>query len=438
MLHSRTFRLTILCLFLQVSSPNSSASAGYFALGYGPIARQMAGATTAYGDDAFAGSSNPAKWLAAGNQFNFGNEFFMPYRKVERTGSNTIYDFSTKSVNDVFLIPEMGYSHRISDRLVWGITVYGNGGLNTEYRGTNQIPGSTANPARCGNQAANFLLGCGKLGFDLIQLVMAPGFAYQIAPKHSIGIALLIALQRFKAYGFQAFEPFSKTPGDVSNRGVDFALGAGVRVGWLSELTPWLTVGAAYASRVYMGKFEHYEGLLADQRLDIPENYSVAFAVKPSDDLTLTFDYLHVSYGDVKATSNTVTATLRNPVNSALGTPRGTGFNWGDSNTYRFGAAYALTKSLILRGGYAYGERPQRDTGIDSVTLNMFAPSPIHQASVGLSWQLDKANEFHFAYSNFVHGSFQGPSATALLGIGGEESIKAHVNTVMLAWSRRM
>ena len=228
------------------------AAGGYFALGYGPTARHLAGATTAYAEDAFAGASNPAKWLAAGNRVDIGGELFMPYRRVERTGSNTVYDFSTTSANDIFVLPEGAISRRINDRLAWGLSVYGNGGLNTEYRGNNGVPGSNFAPAVCGNKPSNFLLGCDKLGIDVVQLVAAPGVAYAVLPGHTIGIAPLLVFQRFEAYGLQGFAAFSKNPTDVSNRGWDWAPGLGVRVGWLGELSPRLSLGAAWASRVYM------------------------------------------------------------------------------------------------------------------------------------------------------------------------------------------
>jgi long-chain fatty acid transport protein len=416
-------------------TPSVFAGGGYFALGYGPLARQLAGATTAVVGDAFAGSSNPAKWLAAGNRFDLGTEFFMPYREIERTGSGSPFDFETTSDGDIFLIPEGAYSRRLSDRLAWGLTVYGNGGLNTEYRGTTGIPGTNVAPTRCGNEPSNFLFGCGKLGVDIIQMVIAPGIAYQLAPKHTLGIAPLLTLQRFEAYGLQAFAAFSKRPQDVTNRGSDYALGAGVRVGWLGELTPWLSVGAAYASRVAMDKFEQYEGLLADGALDIPENYTVGFALKAATALTLSFDYQRINFGDVEATGNGVLNTLRDPVNNALGTAGGSGFNWGNQNNFRFGAAYAANDAVTVRAGYAYGERPNRDAGLNTVTLNMLTPSPEHQVSAGFTWNIDPGNEFHLAYSYFVHGNYEGPSATALLGVGGIERISAHVHTVMLAWT---
>lgn len=116
----------------------AAASSGYFSPGYGPISRQMVGATTALTGDAFTGSSNPAKLLAAGNRTEIGVEFFTVYREIERTGSLIpSYNFKTKSENWLFLIPEGAISRPINDRLAWGITVYGNGGLNTEFRDTN-------------------------------------------------------------------------------------------------------------------------------------------------------------------------------------------------------------------------------------------------------------------------------------------------------------
>ena len=69
--------------------------------------------------------------------------------------------------------------------------------------------------------------------------------------------------------------PFSKLPTDLTNRGWDWAPGIGVRVGWLGQLAPGFSVGAAWSSRVYMDEFEQYQGLIADGQLDIPENYSL-------------------------------------------------------------------------------------------------------------------------------------------------------------------
>ena len=86
---------------LAFAGATAQAAGGYFAMGYGPMARHMAGATTAYAEDAFAGASNPAKWLAAGDRIDIGGELFFPYARVKRTGSNG-YDMTFRFT----LVPE--------------------------------------------------------------------------------------------------------------------------------------------------------------------------------------------------------------------------------------------------------------------------------------------------------------------------------------------
>ena len=50
-----------------------------------------------------------------------------------------------------------------------------------------------------------------------------------------------------------------------------------MRVDWLGDITPWLSLGAAYASRVYTREFEQYDGLLANGGLEIPENFPLGW-----------------------------------------------------------------------------------------------------------------------------------------------------------------
>lgn len=429
----------IAVLMAGPGSRQASAAGGYFAMGYGPIARQMAGATTAVTGDAFAGASNPGKLAFAGNRLDMGVELFMPHRRVERTGSsNPAYDFHSTSRNSLFLIPEGAYSRQINDRLAWGLTAYGNGGLNTEYTDTTGVPGTNFNPAACGTAPANFLLGCGKLGFDLTQLVAAPTVSWRINPRHSIGISPLITAQRFKAYGLQAFAPLSAHPNRVSNRGYDLAFGLGLRVGWYAELTPWLSVGAAYATRTYMQEFDKYKGLFAEGTFDVPENLNVGLAVRPAANWLLALDVQRINFASVNALGNGVLNTLTDPAGKPLGSDNGSGFNWRNATTYRAAVAYNWSPRLTLRAGFGYGKRPN-DDDINSVSFNMLAPNQLRQASAGFTWQLSDRHELHGSVGHFFSekNPYSGPSATAGLGIGGTEEIRPHVEMLMIAWSRR-
>ena len=129
------------------------ATNGYFAHGYGIKAKGMGGAGVALAQDGFAGANNPAQSAFAGNRYDVGVDLFMPEREMERTGADDA-NVQSKSDSEYFLIPEFGYNNVINDQLSMGLTVYGNGGMNTDYSGDPRILGTTS----------------GRLGVDLMQL----------------------------------------------------------------------------------------------------------------------------------------------------------------------------------------------------------------------------------------------------------------------------
>ncbi|MAA74878.1 MAG: long-chain fatty acid transporter [Salinisphaeraceae bacterium] len=417
----------------------ASQAGGYFILGYGPYANQSAGTSTAIGMDGFAGASNPAKLTEADDRLDLGLIVFAPYRRIERTDAQVpAYNFASTSENDWFFLPEVGYVQHLNERWSVGLSIYGNGGLNTEYRDTTGIPGTNNNPGRCGNQPGNFFFGCGKLGFDLSQLIVAPTLAWKINEKHSIGGAPLLAYQRLKMYGLQAFESLSQTPNAVSNNGNDDTYGAGLRVGWFGNITPWLDMGLSYATRVYMDEFDKYRGLLADEGdFDIPENYSLGLAIKPSARWTIGLDIQRIRFGEIRALSNGVLNSIEDPAGKPLGSKNGSGFNWRSTTRFKTAVAYEHTPALTLRAGFSYGERAQRDDSADSVSFNLLAPNPIYQVSAGFGWRIGEHHEFNASYSRYLKGTYSGPSASAALGIGGTERITPNVDQFMFAYSRR-
>lgn len=432
----RTLHYVLAALAL-IACGASEAGGGYNLLGYGPFAHQAGGTSIAMGLDGFAGSSNPAKLAFVSDRLDLDLLLFSPHRKIERTGTGTPYDFSSTSRNTLFFLPEAGYARKLDEEWSVGITLYGNGGLNTEFRDDTGIPDTNANPARCGNAPGNFLLGCGKLGFDLSQVILAPTLSWRYAPGQSFGLSALIGYQRIKVYGFQAFENLSAHPEAVSNRGYDGSFGTGVRVGWFGRVLPWLDVGAAYTSRMYFDEFDRYRGLIADGGdFDIPQNVGVGVAVRPARAWELGFDIQRVLWGDIRALNNGVLNSLEDPQNKPLGSKDGSGFNWVDRTSYRAGVSYAVTPRLTLRAGATYGKRPVADSSANSITLNLFAPNPVWQVTAGGTWSLDPRTQLHLALGHYVEKEFGGPSATAALGLGGEETSTPHVETLVLGWSR--
>ena len=421
-------------LVVLMTSRQAVAGGGYFSQGYGHIGKQTSGAVTAVAEDPFAGASNPGKLTAAGNQLEIGVEFLNPNRKVKRTGATgqtSIYNFSSTSRNPLYIVPQFAYSRQLEGNLAVGISVYGNGGLNSEYTTTTGIPGTNSNPEACGTKPGNFLTGCGHAGFDLAQLIIAPTVAWEFTPGHSIGISPLVAAQRYEAYGLQGFAGVSKYPDKLTNNGHEIAFGAGARVGWYGEIKPWLSMGAAYSSKIYMQQFDRYQGLFVDGTFDIPANYSAGVAVKPDDNWIIAVDVQRIEFGKVKALANGVLNSLT-PGGPLMGTSSGSGFGWSRNQTnYKLGLSHFASSQLTVRGGYEYGKRPNKEN-IDAVSIGVITPNAIHRASIGLSWDTLKGNEFHLGFEHFFKSTYSGPSA---IFPGATESQTPYVNVLHIAWT---
>ena len=417
------------------------ATNGYFQHGYGMKAKGMAGAATATAEDTFGGAVNPAKMVFVGDRIDFGVDLFMPRRSSSRqdsAGFGGAYNGDAGSDSNYFLIPEFGYNKMIRPDLSLGVTVYGNGGMNTDYNST--VAGPAFAPS-CGGQSSNLLFGCGRLGVDLMQLIVAPTVAYKLNPNHAIGISPLFGYQRFKVDGLQAFDElgFSSSPGNTTNKGYDDATGWGVRVGWMGKLTDTVTLGAAYSSKVRMGRFDKYRGLFAEQGdFDIPENYNVGIAVKATPKVTVAFDLQQINFGDIKSVGNGVTNTLVNPVVNPLGSANGSGFKWRNQTAFKLGVEYQYSPQLTLRGGYNYGKSPVRED-IDSVTFNILAPGVVEQhLTLGATWTLANKAELTVSYMHAFRNSVTGASASALLGVGGNETLKMYQDAIGVAYGWKM
>ncbi|MBK8119582.1 MAG: outer membrane protein transport protein [Sulfuritalea sp.] len=427
---------------IATASGSAFATNGYFSHGYGMKAKGMGGAATAVTGDTFGGANNPASMVWAGDRLDVGVDLFSPKRSVSRQGSTGFggaYDGSVTSDSDYFLIPEFGYNKMLGADMSAGVTVYGNGGMNTDFNGTQAGgAGAPAFAPSCGGVPSNMLFGCGKLGVDLMQLIVAPTFAYKINANHSVGISPLFAYQRFKVDGLQAFDElgFTGSPGNTTNRGYDNSTGWGVRIGWLGKLSETVSLGAAYSTKMRMSSFDMYKGLFAEGGdFDIPENYSIGISVKATPQLMIAADLLQINYGGVRSVANGVTPSLINPVANPLGSATGSGFKWRDQTVFKLGAEYEYSKSLMLRGGYNYGKSPIRNDSIDDVTFNIIAPGVVEQhLTLGATWALSNKDEVTLSYVHAFSRSETGPSATVLLGIGGTETLKMHQDAIGIAY----
>jgi long-chain fatty acid transport protein len=399
-------------------------------------AKGMGGAATATHDDAFFGANNPAAAAFAGNRIDLGVDVFSPIREFTRTGDTTAPDLdgNVESDSNYFLVPEFGYNRMLSNDLAVGVTVYGNGGMNTDY---------AAGQVDCGGGPANMLCGSGSLGVDLMQLIVAPTAAYKVNASHSIGISPLLGYQRFKAEGLGAFAPISTAPGSLSNNGYDDSFGYGVRVGYMGKITPTVTIGAAYASKMNFEEFDKYKGLFAEQGdFDIPSNWNLGVAWQATPALKLALDYQRINYTDAASVSNTSQPTAPVPCTTGaevtcLGGSSGIGFGWQDIDVWKLGVEYKYSQALTLRAGLNHGDNP---IGATDVTFNSVAPGVIeNHVTLGFTYTLASGNELTMSYmhgfANDVSGS---PNMYFPAAAGATEKIEMYQNSLGIQYSWKM
>jgi long-chain fatty acid transport protein len=448
-------------LFMTGMTGPALATDGYFSHGYGMKAKGMGGVATARAVDAFGGANNPASMVWAGDRLDIGVDLFSPRREVSRSGSSgfgTGMDGSVKSDSNLFAIPEFGYNKMLGRDMSAGISVYGNGGMNTDFPG-GQIGNATActNAAPTGFNAAsgqpgpyNLLCGAGKLGVNLEQLIIAPTFAMKVNKDHSFGASLLIARQSFKAEGLSSFYGYT-TPAsqgvpyavgnNLTDRGSDTTWGYGLKLGWMGKVSDTTTLGASYTSKVKMSKFDKYKDLFAGQGyFDMPDSLNLGISMQTSPKWTVAADYQRINYSGIKSIANASTSAADGPpgtpggIANSLGCDSCRGFGWSSVNVFKIGAEYQYSPNLTLRAGYNHTDNPIQSR---DVTFNFLAPGVVKDhVTLGFTYGLSADSELTMAYMHAFNNSVSGPSLfNKWLGDNATETIKMYENSLGIAYS---
>ena len=356
--------LLVIAVSGLIASPVVNATNGYFAHGYSTKEKGLAGAGAAYSQDAMAAATNPAGMAFVGERMDIGAAFFSPSpRSYTVTGApspagfiNAAPDVEVESENDLFLIPHFARNWALDNDNTVGISIYGNGGMNTEYK-------DSETPFGVGT------FGAGETGVNLEQVFINVSLAKKLNDKDAIGASVIVAAQRFAAEGVGSFAPFSLDPANLSSNEHSTALGLGLKVGYQGEVSEGVRVGVSYQSKISMGEFDEYAGLFAESGdFDIPSTYNIGVSYDMGSDGMIIADLQRINYTDVAAISNPVQQLINgscfpgapfSPAPSAsgagcLGGASGAGFGWEDitiikigyqvddgDNTYRVGYSHS-------------------------------------------------------------------------------------------------
>ncbi|MEA1890232.1 MAG: outer membrane protein transport protein, partial [Pseudomonadota bacterium] len=374
------------------------ATNGYFSHGFGVKSKGMAGAGLAMPLDAMDATINPANMVNVGSRIDAGVTWFSPRRSYTvdqvgpflgpQTGAFSLIPGTFDSDNENFLIPNFGWNHMIDDVSSIGITLAGNGGMNSEY------PNVTAPGAPTGTYYA------GTAGVDLMQLATMVTYARQVSDQVSLGVSGIYALARFKATGLASFGRMSTDPAHLSDNGYDTAGGFGVKVGITGDINEAFSLAASYQSKINMGEFEEYAGLFAEGGdFDIPQTWSLGARFSPSKEHTILLDYQRIDYSDAAAISNPMMPNLGmcmgGDPTSCMGGSNGPGFGWEDTNIIKLGYQYDAG-TWQARAGYSHNDQPVPDS---ETVFNILAPGVVEDHwTAGFSTNVGKSSSLDFSF----------------------------------------
>jgi long-chain fatty acid transport protein len=327
----------------------------------------LAGAGVALPQDATIGAANPAGIVRVGNQYSLGVALFQPSREYSVTGNPSgapgtfgLTPGTVKSHNDSFGIPNLAYTHRLTDTSSFGLNIYANGGLNTSY------------PGSAGSGAGTFY--GGPAGVNLEQLFFVPSYSVALSKSWAVGASIVGAYQVFSASGLKNFGAFvaDGNPDHLTDQGNDSSWSVGGKLGVLYDASPTLSLGAAYQTKTSGSKFSKYSDLFAGRgTFNIPSSTTVGLAWKTSPSSLVAADVQLIKYSDIPAVSNPFSNLTSGSATKLLGGDDGAGFGWRDTTFYKVGYQKDVSQSWTLRGGVAYGKQPIRSS---EVVFNILAP----------------------------------------------------------------
>ena len=409
-------------LITQVQATN-----GYFTHGVGVKEKGLAGAGVAYSTDALAAATNPANMVLQGDRQDIGGSIFSPMRNYSSKGGPSAPagapcgfncpfsvgdgDQSIDSENEAFLIPQFGQNWMLDDESAIGLSIYGNGGMNTEYKGGTALLGpmgvQTEFPGTFGD---------GKAGVNLAQLFISTTYSRKISDKASWGISGIVVYQTFEAEGLGNFAGFSSDPSKLSDNGEDTSTGFGVRLGIQGEVSPGLVLGASYQPEISMDELDDYSGLFAeDGGFDIPSTFTIGLAWQINAGRVFLVDIQQINYEDIEAVSNGVGSLTDGSCipgpnggtgDGCLGGSDGAGFGWEDITVVKLGYEWQADANWTWRLGYSHSDQPIPES---QVLFNILAPGVIEDhITFGFTRRIDENSEWNFAFMYALEESVKG------------------------------
>lgn len=408
-----------LALLASATLPLSAhATNGYQLIGVGAYQKSLGGAVTAAPGSAMTAVSNPAGMARIGARADFSMEAFMPERSVD---FSSMGGDSAKSSVDMYGVPAIGWAAPTSEGsdYYFGGGMFGTSGMGVDYAQTFMMPASPMpNPDM-------YWEGYSNIAF----WQMAPGFAWNVNDRYSVGITLNVDYQsvafkqRVTADTDANGSPETVIQNfDLSRGASGFGLGLGLGV--LYDVNDQLTLGFNYKSKQEFDALEYQLGYgdlndgtnvgdagTYELDLDFPQQAAVGMAFSPNRALTVSADVKWINWSETMDK-----LAVKGPNGFSMAMDPG----WKDQTVYALGVAYAATDTVNIRAGYNYAEAPFDE---DKVSSNLILPAIVEtHYTVGMDVQLNNHWELALHYMHVPEKTMKAP-ATDTTAPGAEISL---------------
>lgn len=406
----RFLTLAILTVALAISLP-AWATNGDNLIGVGPISRAMGGVGVAAPQDAISAIfANPAAMCfgpsCPGSEATFAGTFFSP--TVNGTVVNNgalvplgvpVGTYTAKSRLNPFVVPAIGITSPINDRLRFGLGAYGISGMGVDYKG----------------ESPAFFNTYTKLEI----MKFAPNLAYLITPNFSIGANVSVSYQNL----------------DLGAGGAhDYALGA--QIGLLYHVGMF-NIGASYTTpqgvtHTRVANFDASVGSTTfdDLKLQQPPVYALGVSMDLTSDLLLELNAKYLPWAEQEGYKD---------------------FDWENQWSYALGAQYKLNDTWTLRAGWNYAKNPVKEhqgfnpagatnvqgvavpnVGYEYLRIIGFPGIVENHVTLGLGWNLTESLIMNLSYMHAFENTITETSAGNAISL--ESTLKEDSLSMGFTW----
>ncbi len=439
-------------LFIALSALSFAGSAfatnGMNLEGYGPIAAGMGGASMAYDNGTAAVMNNPSTL----GLMEEGSRLDVALGMLGPDVTSTAGPFVANSGGDSYLMPAVGWNKK-TGQLSYGVAMFAQGGMGTEYAGTTFMSAGSGLPTRSE-------LGVGRLIVPL---------SYEVNPKLTIGGSLdfvwammdlqmamtgaqfgdmVAGLGGTQTYGAASGGLVTGLSGALTGgllSGVDWAYfnfsdgndytgktkatGFAGKIGFVYKVNPKFNLGFTYHSTTSLsdmtgnatlsmqvdvtapGDAALFGGTLGGATNNVtvplsgkirvvdfqwPETIGLGMSYQVNDKLMVAADYKRINWADVmKNFKMTFTAdnVASNGVFAGASMDATLYQNWDDQNVFMIGLAYKATDALTLRAGASFANNPIPDQFMNP----LFPAIEENHFTLGFGYAFSKASELNFS-----------------------------------------